>query len=190
MDCSPPRLILAAGFFTAPLTGWNLTGSSGASRNNCLGTIDALPLELRVDGARAMRLEPTSDTPNVIGGFSGNYAQAGLPGVTIGGGGTAINNQPNAVTNNGYYATIAGGYHNSVGGYGGAVLGGSVNDASGNFSTTGGGQFHTALGSYSTVAGGYSNFASNDGTTGSGGSGEVGNGLAAFCGGRVGAVPA
>src|SRR6266849_3686026 len=90
--------------------GWNLSGNSGTSSNNFLGTIDNSPLELRVNSARALRLEPTGDTPNFIGGFAGNHAQPGLPGVTIGGGGTAINNQPNIVTSNGYYGTIAGGY--------------------------------------------------------------------------------
>src|SRR5713101_7701747 len=137
--------------------GWNLSGNSGTSSNNFLGTIDNQPLEVRVNSARALRLEPTSDTPNVIGGFSGNYAQPGLPGVTIGGGGTAINNQPNNVTSNGYYGTIAGGYDNTVGGYGAFIGGGSVNVASGDFATIAAGQFNTASYPDTTVSGGQSN---------------------------------
>src|SRR5229473_2109281 len=135
-------------------TGWNLSGNSGTSNNNFLGTIDNLPLELRVNGARALRLEPTGDTPNVIGGFNGNYAQPGLPGVTIGGGGTAINNQPNIVTSNGYYGTIAGGYDNTVAGYGAFIGGGSVNVASGSFSMVAGGGHNTASGTGAFVGGG------------------------------------
>src|SRR6266849_6156145 len=137
--------------------GWNRSGNSGTSGNNFLGTIDNLPLELRVNSARVLRLEPTGDTPNVIGGFSGNYAQPGLPGVKIGGGGTAINNQPNIVTSNGYYGTIAGGYDNIVGGYGAFIGGGSVNVASGDFATIAAGQFNTASYQNTPVSGGQSN---------------------------------
>src|SRR5438445_1173395 len=137
--------------------GWNLSGNSGTSSNNFLGTVDNLPLEVRVNSARVLRLEPTGDTPNFIGGFAGNYAQPGLPGVTIGGGGTAINNQPNIVTSNGYYGTIAGGYDNTVGGYGAFIGGGSVNVASGDFATIAAGQFNTASYQNTTVSGGQSN---------------------------------
>ena len=58
---------------------WGLSGNGGTSGANFLGTLDNQPLELRVNNARILRLEPTSDTPNFIGGFSGNYAQPGLP---------------------------------------------------------------------------------------------------------------
>ena len=167
---------------------WNLSGNGGMTGANFLGTLDSQPLELRVNNARILRLEPTSDTPNFIGGFSGNYAQPGLPGVTIGGGGTAVGNQPNVVTNNGYYATIAGGYRNAIGGYGGAILGGSVNLASGNFDTIGGGQFHTASGAYDTVAGGSRNQATNDYASVAGGNGNTAGGLYSSVGGGYGNV--
>jgi hypothetical protein len=135
---------------------WLLNGNAGTAPGiNFLGTSDNQPLFLKVNGQEATRFEPTSDTPNVVGGYSGNYVQPGLPGVTIGGGGTALGNHPNIVTNNGYYATIAGGYHNTVTNYGGAILGGSVNFAGGYFAVIGGGQFHTSLSDYTFIGGGW-----------------------------------
>jgi hypothetical protein len=134
---------------------WHTGGNFGTLPFlNFVGTTDNQPLIFKVNNLEAMRFEPTTDTPNVVGGWSGNYVQAGLPGVTIGGGGTVIGNQPNIVTNNGNYATIAGGYHNTVTNYGGAILGGSVNYSGGNFATIGGGQFQTVLGDYSFMGAG------------------------------------
>ncbi len=53
--------------------GWSLTGNSGTAPGmNFVGTTDNQALELRVNGARALRLEPGS-TPNVIGGLSGRH---------------------------------------------------------------------------------------------------------------------
>jgi len=142
---------------------WLLNGNTGTmAGTNFVGTTDNQPLIIKVNGVEAERYEPTTDTPNVVGGYSGNYVQPGLPGVTIGGGGTGIGNQPNIVTNNGFYATIAGGYHNTVTNYGGAILGGSVNFAGGNFAVIGGGQFHTSLSDYTFIGGGYNNQISAD----------------------------
>ena len=45
------------------------------------------PLDLTVNGQRALRLEPASNGPNVIGGSSNNFVSAGVSGATIGGGG-------------------------------------------------------------------------------------------------------
>jgi hypothetical protein len=137
---------------------WHTGGNFGTvPLLNFLGTTDNQPLIIKVNGVEAARFEPTSDTPNVVHGYGGNFVQPGLPGVTIGGGGTASGNQPNIVTNNGFYATIAGGYHNTVSNYGGAILGGSVNLAGGNFAVIGGGQFQTDLGDYAVIAGGNQN---------------------------------
>ena len=44
---------------------------------------------LRVGNARAWRLEPGVDSPNVVGGYSGNSA-SGAEGATIGGGGSSV----------------------------------------------------------------------------------------------------
>ena len=146
---------------------WQTSGNAGTTAGpNFLGTADNQPLIVKVNGQEAFRFEPTTDTPNVVGGYSGNYVQPGVPGVTIGGGGTFLyGDQPNVVTNNGNYATIAGGYHNTVTNYGGAILGGSVNFAGGYFATIGGGQLQTALGDYSIIGGGYNNMIQTNAVT-------------------------
>jgi len=136
---------------------WHTTGNFGTTPLlNFLGTMDNQPLVIKVNNQQAHRYEPAYDTPNVIGGNAINSVQPGLSGVTIGGGGsTVFGSQPNLVTNNGQYATIAGGYHNTVTNYGGAILGGSVNFAGGNFATLGGGQYNSGFGDYSFIGGGY-----------------------------------
>ena len=159
--------------------------------SNMVGSIGNQPLELKVNGVRGLRLEPTSDTPNVIGGYSGNSVQPGLVGVTIGGGGTVNSSQPNIVTNGGSFAAIAGGYKNTVTNLGGAILGGAGNFVGGSFGAIGAGQFHnaygdnswigggfqnTAAGYASTIGGGYSNLASGAGSTIPGGQGNVAQG--------------
>ena len=69
---------------------WKTNGNSGANPTNgaFLGNIDQLPLELRVNGHRALRLEPDSSGffPNVIEGSDGNSIAIGLTSTTIGGG--------------------------------------------------------------------------------------------------------
>jgi hypothetical protein len=56
---------------------WTLTGNVGTDpANNFLGTTDNQALEIRVNNARALRIEP-GPTPNLIGGFSGNVVQGG-----------------------------------------------------------------------------------------------------------------
>jgi hypothetical protein len=52
-----------------------------------LGTTDNNALELHVNSARALRLEPNATSPNVIGGYSGNSVTAGVYGAAICGGG-------------------------------------------------------------------------------------------------------
>ena len=51
---------------------WTTTGNDGLDATHFLGTRDAQPLELRVGNARALLLQPTDGTPNVIAGSSGN----------------------------------------------------------------------------------------------------------------------
>src|SRR6266581_3730051 len=141
---------------------WHTGGNLGTTPGvNFLGTTDNQPLVIKVNGQQTMRYEPTTDSPNIIGGWSGNYVQPGLPGATIGGGGSAVpfngKPQPNVVTNNGNYGTIAGGYNNTIKGYGGAILGGSVNFAIGDFATVGGGQFNTNFGDHAFIGAGVNN---------------------------------
>lgn len=130
---------------------WNLGGNSGASPgDNFLGTTDNTPLELWVFGARVLRLEPHSTSPNIIGGFSGNWVQTGVFGAAIGGGGE--NGDENRVANN--YGTVAGGRDNRAGeeDYA-AVGGGRSNIASGDYSTVPGGRDNVAAGDYSFAVG-------------------------------------
>ena len=85
----------------------------------------------------------------------------GLAVGMLGGGGSVLpfngKPQPNVVTNNGNYGTIAGGYNNVIKGYGGAILGGSVNFAIGDFAAVGAGQFNTNFGDHAFIGGGINN---------------------------------
>jgi hypothetical protein len=140
---------------------WHTTGNLGTTAANFLGTTDNQPLVIKVNGQRAQRFEPTADSPNLIGGWSGNSLQSGLTGVTIGGGGSPIlfngKTQPNVATNGGSYSTIGGGYNNTAANYGVSILGGGVNMAGGFFSAIVGGQSQTNLGDFSFIGGGFQN---------------------------------
>jgi trimeric autotransporter adhesin len=121
---------------------WNVAGNAATiPGTQFLGTTDNLPLELKVNGARALRLEPNPNAPNVIGGSAANEVTNGNYGAVIGGGGSSA-------------------YPNRVGAIFGTVVGGNGNTASGNYATAMG-QFNTASGygatamGYSTVAGGF-----------------------------------
>jgi hypothetical protein len=68
--------------------GWSPNGNSGTTPgSHYIGTTDAVSLTLAVNGSPALRLEP-GDSPNLIGGYSGNSVAAGVEGATIGGGET------------------------------------------------------------------------------------------------------
>lgn len=65
-----------------------LGGNAGTTPGaHFVGTTDNMALEFKVNNARALRLEPTTESPNVIGGFVGNTVTAGVVGATIAGGG-------------------------------------------------------------------------------------------------------
>ncbi len=60
---------------------WSLTGNQGTNpASQFIGTVDNTPFELRVNNARALRIEPNS-SPNIIGGYSANSSDAGVVGV-------------------------------------------------------------------------------------------------------------
>ena len=158
---------LGGNFFTSPGT-------------HFLGTTDDQALELKVNNARAFRIEPTSTSPNLIGGHAANRVVSGRVGGTIGGGGNA--GQGHLI--DGEYGTIAGGIANSVtanfafvgGGFGNraegqdsVVAGGSGNRAIANQSTVGGGIENGASGVSSTIGGGIDNLASEPFSTVGGG---------------------
>ena len=87
---------------------WQSAGNSGTSPayGNFLGTKDNQPLELKVNGLRALRLEPNANgVPNLIGGAASNMATNGT-GITIGGG--------SGNTVSGTNSTVPGGNSNSA----------------------------------------------------------------------------
>jgi hypothetical protein len=64
---------------------WRLVGNKGTiAGKNFLGTADNQPLEIKVHGQRALRMEPdTSGAPNIIGGACVNYVGQGTAGAVI-----------------------------------------------------------------------------------------------------------
>ena len=185
---------------------WSLTGNSGTNPTaNFLGTADNQALELRVNSARALRLEPNASSPNLISGYSDNQVTVGTVGGAIGGGGES--DSPNHVTDD-YgtigggkrnqagdnigttsdrpYATIGGGYFNIASSYAATIGGGSINTASGSAATVGGGENNTVTGTGATVGGGSSNTAAGFVATVGGGSGNTASGISDTVGGGSG----
>ncbi len=94
---------------------WQTTGNAGTSptNGNFLGTTDSRPLELRVNGVRALRLEPDLTgiyAPNLLGGSAVNLIAAGVKGSSIVGGGESL--YRNAIYSD--WAVISGGTRNSI----------------------------------------------------------------------------
>jgi hypothetical protein len=146
-------------------------------------------LELRVSGLHALRLEPAGDSPNVVGGYSGNIVSSGVSAATISGGGTNVftnrvtdafgtvgggrNNQAGdgaGTTDDMAYATVAGGAGNLAGGVYAVVGGGHGNQVTANLGTIGGGgmAFPDTPASANRVTDDY-------GTVGGGGDNQAGN---------------
>lgn len=161
---------------------WKLDGNTGTSPGtNFLGTRDNTALQLHVANARALRLEPGAVSPNLIGGYSGNGATAGVQGATVAGGGAdaatnrvtdrfgtiggGANNQAGdglGSTEDRTYATVGGGLHNVAAGASATVGGGSDNSASARFATVNGGVSGGASGDYAVVGGGEGGQAQGD----------------------------
>lgn len=160
------------------------------------------PLDIQVSAQRALRLEPQTDSPNLIAGFSGNSVTASVAGAAIGGGG--MSGVVNLITDN--YGTIGGGIGNQAGDNAGGVddaefatvgggrenkatamfatvAGGEFNTSSKESATIGGGDNNTADGFSATIGGGDSNTANGDAATISGGSNNEADGFWAFIGG-------
>ena len=133
-------------------TGWGVSGNAGTTLNNFVGTTDGQALQLRVNNERALRLEPGTDAPNLIGGSLSNSVLAGVQGAVIAGGGSRIS--PHEVR--GDYGAVGGGVANSVGGTVGVIAGGSGNVVLTNasFGAIGGGGGNTVQGYASFIGGG------------------------------------
>jgi hypothetical protein len=146
---------------------WSSTGNAGTTPGtNFLGTTDNTALELKVNGQRALRLEPTTSTPNLIGGDSGNSVQAGAYGATIAGGG-----HPNPGLSNIVSARLG-------------AIGGGWDNVAGELATVGGGESNTAS-AYATVAGGSANTASGLRSAVPGGFGNAASGHFSFAAGNL-----
>ena len=167
---------------------WNLSGNAGTTpATQFLGTTDNQPLEMKVFGLRAFRLEPSlTGAPNVIGGAGANFAAPGVGGATIGGGGAA-GLYANSVAQD--FGTVSGGAQNRAAGLAASVGGGTFNTASGNNSFVGGGGDgtssggNTASGSLSVIVGGSANVAAGQAATVGGGYGNRATGSSATVGG-------
>lgn len=173
---------------------WKSRGNGGTiPGTDFLGTTDNQPLEFKVGGLRALRLEPNPQgSPNVVGGSAFNYVSNSVVGATIAGGGeTFVQNFTNVVTANfgavgggtgnraAFVATVGGGTANVAGFDAATVSGGFNNTASGHASAIGGGGQNTAGGGEATVSGGFTNAASADFSTVGGGFSNVAGGNSA-----------
>ncbi|MCL4178869.1 MAG: tail fiber domain-containing protein [Verrucomicrobia bacterium] len=113
---------------------WRLSGNSDTlAGKHFIGTLNAQPLEFRVNGNRALRLEPTpfATVVNVVGGSSGNFVRPGTTGATIAGGGAVYPEGSGDFTNSVHaeFGTIGGGYANSIGtnAFAATITGGHLN---------------------------------------------------------------
>jgi hypothetical protein len=188
---------------TGGAAGWALTGNP-ISAGQFLGTTNNEALDIRVNNARALRLEPHAISPNLIGGSKENVVTSGVVGATIGGGGSgAGGNQvtddygmvgggtlnkagdSTGTTSDSSFATVGGGVGNTASSGRATVSGGNSNTASGGAATVGGGQSNTASGNHATVGGGEQNTASgNRATVGGGWTNEASGGAATVSGGE------
>jgi hypothetical protein len=174
---------------------WQITGNSGTTPGtHFLGTTDNQPLELRVNGARALRLEPSvnnvssSNLVNVVGGSPDNFVSLGIRGATISGGGALRFNTDPAMANSikDDLGTIGGGAGNSVAvnARGGTIAGGIQNWMGATYATIAGGFQNTNSGQNSAIGGGYQNVVGDTGTV-AGGQKNAATGFAAAVGGGV-----
>ena len=146
------------------------TGGNNVAAGQFLGSTNNQPVELWVNGARALRLEPTASSPNIIGGYVGNSVTAGVGSTIHGGGGNGMASHIDSAS----FAAIGGGSLNNIqtNADESVIGGGSHNTiATGAFdSTIGGGNFNTAGDRYTAIGGGLQNTAGNGFATISGGS--------------------
>jgi Chaperone of endosialidase len=178
---------------------WHTSGNFGTTAGtDFVGTTDNQPLEFRVNGTRALRLEPTltNGAVNVIGGSRNNYVASGVVGASIAGGG-AVNYSGASYTNsvtvdfgtvgggyannaNGYAAVVAGGYQNANNGFAGFIGAGDgnmiVGNGGGDGAFLGGGYSNTNGGEAATLVGGTANFIgtfANNASIGGGGANSI-----------------
>lgn len=155
---------------------WSTSGNKGTvPGTHFLGTVDAQPLELRVNNQRALLIQHkgTSDI-NIIAGHPDNTVSSEVIGATIAGGGRS-DTWKNEIQS-GNFATISGGRTNTANGDGATISGGTENTANGQAVVIGGGNINSAMGYAATVSGGGNNQALKDGDTVGGGMNNTANG--------------
>jgi hypothetical protein len=132
---------------------WRLGGNSGSTPGpNFLGTTDNQPLEIQVNGTRALRLEPRgASAPSLVGGYLQNSV-AGYHGAAVAGGGTS--GSPNYAL--GHYAFVGAGHGGQAAHYS-AVVAGAYNVSAGQLSFIGSGQANTNQANYAFIGGGTNN---------------------------------
>ncbi len=188
-----------SGVWTAD--GWSLTGNAGTTPGtNFMGTTDNQALELRVNGSRALLIQPgLGGNNNIIGGQNSNGASVGVYAATISGGssswvydthgavggglGNTAGSNDGAI-DNASYATVGGGRSNAAISTDATVAGGAGNTASGNNATVSGGEACLASGDWATVGGGYNNHAAGSGATVPGGANNLADADFSFAAGR------
>jgi hypothetical protein len=156
---------------------WLLGGNAGTTPGtHFLGTRDGQPLEFKVNGARALRLEfhanhldVGSPSPNVISGHADNEVAPGVSGATIaGGGGTNWWGPTSPQRASGEFSAIGGGIGNIVQAAVGVIAGGERGFIGSNAFNAfiGGGAWNTNLNSDATIGGGRNNLISGNGNNG------------------------
>ncbi len=161
---------------------WKTGGNTGTTPGtNFLGTTDNQALDFKVNGQRALRLDPNLTSPNMIAGSSANVVEPGISGATIGGGGATFfagvprpnriaasfsvigGGLGNSIESGATYSTIAGGVANTIQpGAGDCTIGGgdgNVIEGFSRHSTIAGGRWNTINAYGASISGGSSNLA-------------------------------
>lgn len=153
---------------------WLLGGNAGTTAGaQFLGTTDNQPLELRVGGTPALRIEPQAgELPNLVGGHTNNTVSARSSAI-LGGRWNSIEGDLidsligggwyNTIQSNASYSFIGQGYNNAVQTNAqGAVIGGGMHHRilpGATLGVIGGGYANTNGAPYAVVPGGYYNAA-------------------------------
>jgi hypothetical protein len=190
-------VILAAGTNTTLVTNgntltlsgsgdWKLGGNAGTTAANFIGTADNQPLAVKVNGATALRIDPTVTAPNIIGGlqaFRPTVIGSNVRGAVVAGG-AAPAGPVNGFGGGDFHAvwdsdgTIGGGFGNKIG-----TDNNDPDDSP--FATVAGGVFNSAAGYAATVAGGDGNFAGGVRSAVVGGAGNQATGEHTFVGAGI-----
>ncbi len=150
--------------------------ASGYTPLNPRQPLTAAPYAFALPG---LYTQPNATSPNIIGGYSGNFISSTVVASVIGGGG--VSGSENRVQAN--YATVGGGASNTASNDSATVSGGWANTASGGNATVGGGWANKASGTYATVGGGDNNTVNGYEATVGGGAGNTITGTYATVGG-------